>query len=307
MQGSCLILFQILMSTIIYYLMVLIRAMVVDSEIGLDIKLLKSYDNASIKCEGKDIQLITPGQKVAFHLTKPLIRRAVKNMGGGEVSEIYYKDPSYNAKNIYEIMGWEAVQVITKPIECKLVGVNVSKPTLETHEIVNIKATSALNYTANFEEKAVQTVTHTYGLETEITLGTEVAVSVDIEATYRRASGRRYKSMLGTTITKEIIYPLFLKHKLSSQVQPKNKAYTLMTKIHSHLKVRVTYQAEVYGYVFCTYRETHKGHYFWAYRVDTLLKAIGKIPKMIITEYIDLRTITEEGTGIKHNWTPLIK
>lgn len=275
--------------------MVLLRAMVVDSSLLADIEVSDSYDNVSIKLEGRELENINDNQKVAFGLTKTKVREALEKMGhDGEIYEICYKEEPIDGKDFkaYEKNNWLPVKVLIKAIDSKLQKVEGGrKPILELHEVVNADNDIPMFYQTNFKYETTQVASHTFSSGFEVGLGTSMSVQLGVQGLGGSAGvTTNYNVKIGVTRKKEETHKKSTGYSLSFTIPEGKSVFVLITKAQCRMNLKITYEAEVIGYVMVVYATPYKGHRLWAYRVDTLLKALRRRTKRKITEFIDLTT-----------------
>ncbi|XP_022828433.1 spherulin-2A-like [Spodoptera litura] len=284
-----------------YFLLFLIPALV-ECRISVKITAATSEAEAEVEYSGENVEIISDRERETFDIGDRSLKRAVEKFADAAPTDVYVRSPTpWN--DVYKTYKWEQVKRILKPIRTRILGVHTKPVIVATREFENHSGVKA-KYNAAIKQEIQETVSNTWSVGGELTVGQEIEYSVNFAA--GSAGGKTslsYAASWGNDTTKEKSATLGSSTGVEVELEPGQAVVASLTATQGTLDLEVEYEARLEGVVFANYRNKYRDHYFWAFPVSSVQLA-GGLPRTVSsTEKISIGFYTSARVDIKDKVT----
>ncbi|CAB3232681.1 unnamed protein product [Arctia plantaginis] len=260
-----------------FLLLILLPALAYGN-VKIKIKGTKNITDASVQFSGKEKAIISEEERQAFQLDDESLKRASKIFSGKRCTDVFLKRPTPWV-DVYRKFGWKEIKRTLKPVQARIIGINVKPVAIATAEYKNNQAAYTVKHKAAVKQTVEETVTHTWNISKELTIGKDFSYTIDFgKGNTGGKISLSHTSKWGNDTTKE--RKITIGTKSSVEVPPGDVVLATLVATQVTMEIEVEYEVTVAGHVFCNYQNGYRGHQWWAYPL-WLLQKDGSLPTLV--------------------------
>lgn len=268
----------------------------------LDIQVIGGEDKPSsnVIASGKIVQIVTDKDRRLFKIDNANLKSAVEKFFGKRPKDVFVKSPTpWN--DLYKTYNWPQVQRVLKVHDAKILEIDAKPEVLAENELVNhSKKTGTFN--ASLTTNVTNEVHHewhksdTIGFDVKIDSG-EVSGELGIEEGIigklgirlaKTELGFRYEHTWGSSHGDSHQTSIGTAQGVEVTLDPGEKVLAQLIASKGTMKVRITYEVSLIGYTAVNYYPRYKGHHFWAFPINEVMKAAGLSNSVRVVEDINI-------------------
>lgn len=234
-----------------------------------------SKEKVKVFASGTAVDLLPKEELSTWGADTFNLNRSIRINHGRVPNDVFFSDPTpWN--NLYDSYGWQPVKRHLKVLSTEVVEVT-SVPTIVKTQVLKNDSDHAATFQASITETVSNTIAHKTMSQHSIKLGQKVTYGVKFIAEGKGETSFEYAYTWGEDTTKTVATTLSSSANVSVLLQPKQSVIAELKAQKGIIKLKVTYEAYVDGYVVCNYNPKHKDHHFWALEAVDILKPNKKI------------------------------
>ncbi|KAJ8707943.1 hypothetical protein PYW08_010309 [Mythimna loreyi] len=260
------------------------------ARIGIKITTGETEAESSIEYSGENVEIISDKERQTWKIGNEGLKNACEKLSGSRPGDVFVRSPTpWN--DVYHRFNWEQVKRILKPVRSRVLGIH-TKPVIvasRTFKNNNLRTGAKVKYNAAISHVIEETISNTWSVGGELTVGQEITYSVNIGVgNVGGTTSLSYAANWGNDTSKAKAVTLGTTTSVEVELNPGQAAVATLSATHGTLEMEVDYEAELSGSVFANYPNKLNGHHFWAFNVNDVLRAAGLPTTVKSTEKISV-------------------
>ncbi|XP_055316129.1 spherulin-2A-like [Sitodiplosis mosellana] len=230
--------------------------------------------------------IITDEERKLFGLEDRQIKSMIETVHGKRPNDAFVREPTpWNG--LYKTYHWPEVQRITTVRSAEFIEFNHVPVIVSEGTLINDSTkpgTFSTNLATNVTNSTSTTWTQTHG----ISVGQKISYSVKF-GNFVKCGGEtsfQYSHSWGEGGSQTKTTSSGVGANISVQLEPGEKVRAQIIASRANAKIKVEYESYLIGDIAVNYCPTHKGHHFWAFDVNRVLKENNRQNLVVSTETI---------------------
>ncbi|CAB3232693.1 unnamed protein product [Arctia plantaginis] len=241
--------------------------------IVIKIKLTKNGDDTTVEFLGEDLADITDKERALFKIDDEILKNETEKFIGKRCTNVFLKPPTPWG-DVYKKYGWDPVKRNIKPIEARVIGVNMKPVTVGSAEYVNSHNSLVVPYNTSLTQQVNETVQHTWSTGGKFDVEQEITYEITFaENSVEGSTTMSYTSSWGEDTTKSRSVTLGTTSITMTEVPPGNSVVASLIATQGTVDIEIRYSIDLTGKLFCNYEVSFHGHHFYAMPIHQLHKA----------------------------------
>ena len=247
--------------------------------------------SSSVHASGFMKHLITDAERKTFDIDvvsgkNTKLHKAVEKYYGGTVHGAWVKKKAHSDPELYAHYKWPEVQTTLRPIQAYIVGAEPVTSGVANTCLIN-NSDTAQPFKTDLSSTVTNSSTSSWQNSVSLSFTEDITVTAGVPGdtvsekssmTIAESYGVGGQDTLATSISSSL--------GVTPTVQPNSALYAQLNATLTKLRVRVKYEATLSGCTAVNYNPKHKGHHFYCFDINSVLKAAGKKTKYETTQDI---------------------
>lgn len=244
---------------------------------GIDVKIVVGADETSSSAEvsGSIQHIITPEERTSFGINDGQLKSAVEKYFGKAPKDAYVSSPTPWG-DLYKTYGWEQVSVVLVPVKAEILGITSNPTILKTQKFINSSSVTG-TFNVGITESVTNTVSSSWSTGGTLTVGEKISYGIKIEgvASVGGEISISYSQSWGIGGEESSSATVGSSSGVTVVLEPGESVVSELSASRGEMRVLVTYDAYLKGYVAVNYDPTYKDHHFWALPISEVMSAAG--------------------------------
>lgn len=256
---------------------------------GFDIQIVAGKDarSSSVKVSGSISELITDADRSAFGLNDSQLKTAVGKYFGKKPNDAYVKSKTPWG-DLYSTYNWKQVYRNVRVHSAKIVSVT-SKPTVLSKKTLRNSSNVGGTFGASVSESVSNTTESNWSQEDSFSVGQSFSYDVsflgsggggETSMEYTHTWGQGGSESQSITVGSE--------QSVSVYLDPGQEVTAELNASRGSLKIQIVYEVYLSGTTAVNYSGKYKGHHFWDFSINSVMRSGGIKNSYLVTETIEV-------------------
>ncbi len=243
--------------------------------LGIKIGIVAGHDGSisSVKAEGKIQHVITPEERATFKISDDALKACIFGYFGFPPGNVYLNGPTPPYGDMYAGYNWTPVQTVLQVESAEILGITSTPEIVKTQEFVNNSAKKG-TFHVSIKEDVSNTVASTWSTGGTLSVGSNIEVSCEFLGVGAKGSvSLSYSQSWGIGGEESKSVTVGSDSGVDVELDPGESVLAELSASRGSMKVRIRYNAALWGYVAMHYDALWKEHHDWALSIGSLMNA----------------------------------